>query len=57
LEILATFQNRTKGLGRLIRSRKDRGVLALLDDRITRMRYGSVFFESLPAVLLHAKPR
>jgi len=38
-----------QGFGRLIRSRKDRGVLALLDDRITRMRYGSVFFESLPS--------
>ena len=37
-----------QGFGRLIRSRKDRGVLALLDDRIARMRYGSVFFESLP---------
>ena len=38
-----------QGFGRLIRSRKDRGVLALLDDRITRMRYGSVFFDSLPS--------
>jgi ATP-dependent DNA helicase DinG len=37
-----------QGFGRLIRSRKDRGVLALLDDRIARMRYGSVFFDSLP---------
>jgi len=37
-----------QGFGRLIRSRKDRGVLALLDDRISRMRYGSVFFDSLP---------
>ena len=37
-----------QGFGRLIRSRKDRGVLVLLDDRIARMRYGSVFLESLP---------
>ncbi len=37
-----------QGFGRLVRSRKDRGVLVLLDDRISRMRYGSVFFESLP---------
>jgi len=37
-----------QGFGRLIRSRRDRGVLVLLDDRIARMRYGSVFLESLP---------
>jgi ATP-dependent DNA helicase DinG len=38
-----------QGFGRLIRSRKDRGVLVLLDNRITRQQYGRVFFESLPA--------
>jgi len=37
-----------QGFGRLIRSRVDRGVLALLDSRITRQRYGQVFFDSLP---------
>ena len=37
-----------QGFGRLIRSRTDRGVLALLDNRITKMRYGQVFFDSLP---------
>lgn len=37
-----------QGFGRLIRSRRDRGVLALLDNRITRTRYGQVFFDSLP---------
>ncbi len=37
-----------QGFGRLIRGRGDRGVLALLDHRITRMRYGQVFFDSLP---------
>jgi ATP-dependent DNA helicase DinG len=37
-----------QGFGRLIRSKKDRGVLALLDNRIQRMRYGRVFLESLP---------
>jgi len=37
-----------QGFGRLIRSRTDRGVLALLDHRITRTRYGQVFFDSLP---------
>jgi ATP-dependent DNA helicase DinG len=37
-----------QGFGRLIRSRKDRGVLVLLDNRIKRMHYGKVFFDSLP---------
>jgi len=37
-----------QGFGRLIRSRSDRGVLVLLDHRITRQRYGQVFFDSLP---------
>jgi ATP-dependent DNA helicase DinG len=37
-----------QGFGRLIRSRKDRGILALLDIRITASRYGQVFFDSLP---------
>jgi len=38
-----------QGFGRLIRSTKDRGVLALLDNRITKLPYGRVFFDSLPA--------
>ena len=37
-----------QGFGRLIRSRSDRGVLILLDNRITKQRYGQVFFDSLP---------
>jgi len=37
-----------QGFGRLIRSRSDRGVLVLLDNRITKQRYGRVFFDSLP---------
>ena len=37
-----------QGFGRLIRSRSDRGVLAMLDNRITKQRYGQVFFDSLP---------
>lgn len=37
-----------QGFGRLIRSRSDRGVLSILDNRITRQRYGQVFFDSLP---------
>jgi ATP-dependent DNA helicase DinG len=37
-----------QGFGRLIRTRNDRGVLAMLDDRIQRMQYGRIFLESLP---------
>lgn len=37
-----------QGLGRLIRSRTDRGVLAVLDPRLTRMSYGQRFLASLP---------
>jgi ATP-dependent DNA helicase DinG len=38
-----------QGFGRLIRSRSDRGVLVLLDNRISKQRYGQVFFDSLPS--------
>ncbi|MDQ6678728.1 MAG: DEAD/DEAH box helicase [Acidobacteriota bacterium] len=37
-----------QGFGRLIRSRQDRGLLSLLDRRITHTRYGQIFFDSLP---------
>src|SRR5437762_5773112 len=37
-----------QGFGRLIRAKTDRGVLVMLDNRITKQRYGQVFFDSLP---------
>jgi ATP-dependent DNA helicase DinG len=37
-----------QGLGRLIRTRSDRGVLAVLDPRLSRMPYGRRFLASLP---------
>ena len=37
-----------QGLGRLLRSRKDRGLLAVLDPRIVTRRYGKTFLRSLP---------
>ena len=37
-----------QGFGRLIRARTDRGVLAILDNRIERMQYGKIFMASLP---------
>lgn len=37
-----------QGAGRLIRSDSDRGVVALLDPRISTRRYGSVLLRSMP---------
>jgi len=37
-----------QGLGRLIRSKEDYGVLAVLDSRIRRKSYGKTFINSLP---------
>jgi ATP-dependent DNA helicase DinG len=37
-----------QGFGRLIRAKSDRGVLVLLDTRITAQKYGQIFFDSLP---------
>jgi ATP-dependent DNA helicase DinG len=43
-----------QGLGRLIRSTTDRGILAVLDSRLLRKQYGRRFLESLPpARLVH----
>jgi ATP-dependent DNA helicase DinG len=37
-----------QGIGRLIRSRADRGILAILDPRLLRMAYGRRFLASFP---------
>ena len=39
-----------QGMGRLIRSKTDRGILALLDKRILTKSYGRMFLRSLPPV-------
>ena len=46
-----------QGLGRLIRSADDRGVLAILDSRILTKEYGKLFLQSLPPapVVQHRK--
>jgi ATP-dependent DNA helicase DinG len=44
LAILTLLQ----GLGRLLRHRTDRGVLAILDPRLRTMGYGRRFLASLP---------
>jgi ATP-dependent DNA helicase DinG len=47
-QIPAAVLTLKQGFGRLIRSLEDRGVLVLLDPRITRQRYGQTFIQSLP---------
>jgi ATP-dependent DNA helicase DinG len=37
-----------QGFGRLIRSTTDRGILAVLDSRLSTKAYGRLFIESLP---------
>lgn len=44
-----------QGLGRLIRSRQDRGILAVLDSRLRTRRYGHLFFQSLPDCIVTDK--
>ncbi|MBN1530745.1 MAG: hypothetical protein JW895_16910, partial [Thermoleophilaceae bacterium] len=40
-----------QGVGRLIRSRRDVGVVVLLDRRVAEKRYGRRFLRSLPPML------
>jgi ATP-dependent DNA helicase DinG len=37
-----------QGVGRLIRSKTDKGIIVLLDSRVKTKRYGKLFLESLP---------
>jgi ATP-dependent DNA helicase DinG len=37
-----------QGFGRLIRSRTDTGIVAILDSRVKTKRYGKMFLEALP---------
>src|SRR5438093_3905457 len=37
-----------QGFGRLIRSANDRGILAILDNRLSTKSYGRLFMDSLP---------
>lgn len=39
-----------QGFGRLIRSKKDRGIVVVLDRRVLSKNYGRIFIESLPPV-------
>jgi DNA polymerase-3 subunit epsilon/ATP-dependent DNA helicase DinG len=44
-EAILTFR---QGFGRLIRTQSDRGIVIVLDRRISSKRYGKLFIESLP---------
>ncbi len=44
-----------QGLGRLIRSTSDRGVLAVLDPRVRTKVYGQQFLKSLPPCRVTSK--
>ncbi|WP_216829217.1 ATP-dependent DNA helicase DinG [Alkalihalobacterium elongatum] len=39
-----------QGVGRLIRSEKDRGVIVVMDQRIYSTRYGEIFLDSIPEI-------
>ena len=45
-----------QGFGRLIRSQADRGVVVVLDKRVTSKSYGKLFLESLPDCTIHKGP-
>jgi ATP-dependent DNA helicase DinG len=37
-----------QGVGRLIRTKQDRGMVAILDSRVVRKPYGRAFLQALP---------
>ena len=37
-----------QGFGRLIRSKTDKGIVVILDSRVTGKRYGKLFLDALP---------
>jgi ATP-dependent DNA helicase DinG len=45
-----------QGFGRLIRSRQDRGICVILDNRVITKRYGQLFLESLPDCTVQKAP-
>ena len=47
-QVPAAILRLKQGFGRLIRSRTDRGILAILDSRLTTRGYGRLFLASLP---------
>jgi len=55
-QIPAAIITLKQGLGRLIRSTEDRGVLSILDSRILTKEYGKLFLQNLPpAPVVHKR--
>ena len=52
-QTILTFK---QGFGRLIRSREDRGVVAVLDRRLLSKKYGQMFLDSLPHTTVRSGP-
>jgi ATP-dependent DNA helicase DinG len=48
LQVPAAALQLRQGFGRLVRSRADRGIVAVLDPRLTTRGYGRAFLTSLP---------
>jgi ATP-dependent DNA helicase DinG len=46
-----------QGFGRLIRTKKDRGAVLILDRRVATKRYGATFLRSLPTRRIRQLPR
>ena len=42
-----------QGIGRLIRTKSDKGIVVILDPRVATRRYGRLFIESLPTRNIH----
>lgn len=45
-----------QGFGRLIRTRRDRGAVLVMDRRVVFSNYGSAFLEGLPVAAVHSQP-
>jgi ATP-dependent DNA helicase DinG len=44
-----------QGIGRLIRSKEDKGIVTILDNRLYTKRYGKIFVENIPTKNIHYK--
>jgi ATP-dependent DNA helicase DinG len=52
LSLPAAVMKFKQGFGRLIRKSTDRGVIAILDSRLSKKRYGQIFIDALPETKL-----
>lgn len=44
-----------QGIGRLIRSKEDKGIITILDARLITKRYGRIFIDAIPSKNIHYK--